>query len=190
MLKTLYEDLLNQANQDFVWLVIDDGSNDETEVFLKEIMQDTPINIKYIKKPNGGKHTAYNLACELVDTDLFFVAMDSDDRLKENAVNEIEAAWNEYKVDKSIKGFVFLCENKEGRMLYTTYDKEALKTSPSWQKAYLEGWFWGEAEYVFRTEYVKEFRYPEYSGERFFNEAYTYLQMTEKMIWKEKRPSS
>lgn len=181
-LKRLYCDLKVQTDKDFVWLVIDDGSTDGTEEFFNDIFEDGIIEVRYIKKENGGKHTAYNLACQITDTELLFIAMDSDDRLKENAIKEVKQCWLRNKKE-NICGMVFLCENNYGKKLYSKYNHNALKAQPSWRQAYRENFFWGEAEYILRTDYAKQFLYPEYAGEKFFNEAYTYMQMDAPLIW-------
>lgn len=181
-LKMLYEDLKAQTCKNFEWLVIDDGSTDDTKSYFDKISEEHLINIKYVRKENGGKHTAYNLACSITDTELIFITMDSDDRLKRNAVKQIEDAWNRYE-SKGICGLVFLCEDVVGRKLYTTYDRKRLDENPSWVDAYREKMFWGEAEYILKTDYARNYLYPQYSGEKFFNEAYTYMQMKEPLYW-------
>lgn len=181
-LKLLYEDLKLQTNKNFVWLVVDDGSTDDTKSFIKTILEENVIKIQYQIKENGGKHTAYNLACNIADTELIFIAMDSDDRLKKNAVEQIARCWENHK-NEGIAGLVFLCENSNGEKLCSIYNREQLKYNPSWAKAYSNKMFWGEAEYILRTEYAKQFLYPEYIGERFFNEAYTYMQMQDNLFW-------
>lgn len=183
LLPRLYTSLKNQTSKNFVWLIIDDGSVDGTEKWVEDIKQEDTIDVKYIKKTNGGKHTAYNLACQVADTELFFIAMDSDDQLTSKAVEEIEKCWEKCKNDKEIEGMVFLCEDPSGKMLYSYYDTIQLNKNPSWKAAYVNGWFWGEAEYILRTTYAREFLYPEYDNEKFFNEAYTYMQMDGKLVW-------
>lgn len=184
-LKKLYKDLIEQTSKNFIWLVIDDGSDDDTALFLNKILDENKISIQYIKKENGGKHTAYNLACDLAKTELIFITMDSDDSLKSNAVSEIETQWS--LIDKETYcGMVYLCENAENKLLYTVCDRNKLKKGISWYEAFRNNYFWGEAEYIFKTEYIKKYKFPVYKGEKFFNEAYVYLQLKGKLFWSDK----
>lgn len=90
IIKQLYHSLQKQRNFNFEWLVIDDGSNDNTEqIFLNEIIPfKNPFSIKYIKQKNGGKHRAINKAVREAKGDLFFI-VDSDDYLTEDATQKI-----------------------------------------------------------------------------------------------------
>ena len=66
-----YESLCNQKCKDFCWLIIDDGSTDDTEQLVKGWMEkDNGFEIQYIYKENGGMHTAHNTAYENITTEL------------------------------------------------------------------------------------------------------------------------
>lgn len=84
-LKKLYNSLIKQTNKNFIWLVIDDGSTDETENLLLEYKKENVIDIDYIYKQNGGKYTAMNLANELCTTK-YICCIDSDDTLLDDAI--------------------------------------------------------------------------------------------------------
>lgn len=84
-LKKLYNSLIKQTNKNFIWLVIDDGSTDETENLLLEYKKENVIDIDYIYKQNGGKYTAMNLAHELCTTK-YICCIDSDDTLLDDAI--------------------------------------------------------------------------------------------------------
>ena len=73
-----YESLQKQSCKDFVWLIVDDGSKDQTAKLVKEWQQqEKTFEIRYIYKENGGMHTAHNVAYENIDTELN-VCIDSD----------------------------------------------------------------------------------------------------------------
>ena len=84
-----YESLCKQKNKDFVWLIIDDGSSDNTEELVKNWQKEnSDFTIEYVKKENGGMHTAHNVAYKNIHTELN-MCIDSDDCIAENAVEKI-----------------------------------------------------------------------------------------------------
>ena len=92
-LQRTYESLCRQTCDDFLWLIIDDGSTDGTEKAVKEWMENkNKFEIRYCLKENGGLHTGYNKAIELADTELM-VCIDSDDFMPDNAVELICRKW-------------------------------------------------------------------------------------------------
>ena len=108
-IKKLYESLLLQKDKRFKWLVIDDGSTDNTEDFINSL-DENEIHVEYLKKNNGGKHTALNIAFENLNTDLACI-VDSDDYLKFDAVSEILRDWERYKDCANICGLCYLKKN-------------------------------------------------------------------------------
>ena len=84
-----YESLCSQNCKDFCWLIIDDGSIDNTAQLVKGWMEkDNGFKIQYIYKENGGMHTAHNIAYENITTELN-VCVDSDDCMAEDGVAKI-----------------------------------------------------------------------------------------------------
>ena len=77
-LNKCYESLKRQTSQDFIWLIIDDGSSDNTKELVDKWIKEDKINIKYIYQKNQGMHGAHNTAYENIDTELN-VCIDSDD---------------------------------------------------------------------------------------------------------------
>lgn len=86
-----YKSLCSPKCKDFVWLIVDDGSTDNTAELVKDWMsKDNGFEIQYIYKENGGMHTAHNVAYRNIHTELN-TCIDSDDALSENAVEKIMA---------------------------------------------------------------------------------------------------
>lgn len=106
-LKRAYQSLKNQTCYDFLWLIVDDGSKDDTAAKVEQWKKETTqFEIRYIYKENGGLHTGYNKAIELAETELM-VCIDSDDYMPPNAVQLIQDCWQRKKTD-SIGGIVGL----------------------------------------------------------------------------------
>ena len=87
-----YNSLCRQTCKDFEWLVIDDGSTDNTRELVQRFIDDSFISIRYIYKENGGLYTGYNTAYANIETELN-VCIDSDDYMPDNAVELIVETW-------------------------------------------------------------------------------------------------
>ena len=105
-LRGCYESLLNQTTTGFEWILIDDGSADETEALAKEFSRG-PFPFRYIRKENGGKHTALNAAHPFIHG-RYVLILDSDDTLTPDAVEQSLDAWSRYEADPSIGIVTFL----------------------------------------------------------------------------------
>ena len=93
LLPRLYQSLKNQTSKNFLWLVIDDGSTDNTKAVVRNwIDSEKDFEIQYIYKENGGLHTAYNEAIAHLETELA-VCIDSDDYMPNDAIAIITEFW-------------------------------------------------------------------------------------------------
>ena len=87
-LERLYSSLISQTDFRFEWLIVDDGSTDDTENMVVSWLDASPFPIRYIKQPNSGKHVAHNLGAAEASGE-YFICVDSDDWLEPNAVETI-----------------------------------------------------------------------------------------------------
>ena len=92
ILKNLYESLMRQTVQKFEWLIVDDGSTDETADLVATWQKENKISIRYLKQRNGGKQRAHNKGVEECKTELF-VCVDSDDYIAECSIESILKTW-------------------------------------------------------------------------------------------------
>ena len=100
-LKRPFESLCRQKCKDFIWLVIDDGSTDETEDFIEECKKNknADFRIEYHKKENGGRHTALNFSYQFIKTE-WVINLDSDDELTEDAIELLNSIIDTLPSDK------------------------------------------------------------------------------------------
>lgn len=182
-LKYCYDSLKNQSYKNFCWLIIDDGSTDETESLVETWKKENIIDIQYIKKQNGGKHTAYNLAVENCKTDLIIISLDSDDKFTNNAIQLFYDNWKKRDKRKKFVGVVGICTDQKYSSRYKYYYPFDKLKDMSLAKSLSQNLFNASAIFMFKTSYLKKYMYPEINGEKFFTEAYTYYQMDESMVW-------
>lgn len=91
IIEKLYRSLQRQTFRDFEWIVVDDGSTDNTqELFSGYLAEANDFPVRYVKTANGGKHRAINKGVALAEGELFFI-VDSDDHLTDNALEIINA---------------------------------------------------------------------------------------------------
>lgn len=92
-----YEALCRQTCKDFQWIIIDDGSTDNTRELVADWQsKDNGFSIRYIYKKNGGMYTGYNTAIALADTELT-VCIDSDDYMPDDAVEKVITYWAKHR---------------------------------------------------------------------------------------------
>ncbi len=171
-----YSCLKEQTNKNFEWLIVDDGSTDNTKNEVKKIRDSATIPIRYIYKENGGKHTAVNLGVKNIDT-ILTVILDSDDLLDVTAIDEIEKLHN-WNCDRpNICGYSFLKKYPDGRYMGDSFPVEGEYNFIDWRVNYVVS---GDQCDVFYTKYMKEFPFSEYPGERFIGESTAWIRMAKK----------
>lgn len=170
-LSRLYKSLLSQSSNDFVWLVVDDGSTDSTDQLISSWIEEKHIDIQYFRQNNMGKAAAHNKAAELCETELFF-CVDSDDYLPSNAIKDIIDNWVTIREDEFLIGIVGYKADKENKLITTLKDLKV--NSFKLKEGYDRYGLRGDTALVFRTEILKHVEFPQFFGEKFVPEAYLY----------------
>lgn len=178
LLGRLYKSLCNQTHKNFEWLVIDDGSTDDTKELIEEFIKEGNVKIRYIYKENGGLHTGYNTAYANINTELC-VCIDSDDYMPENAVEMIVDKWLKEGSEKycGLVGLDFYADTNQPIAGYFPDNLKECYYLDLYQKKIHKG----DAKYVMRTELMKKVA-PQigFAGEKFFNPTYMFLQVCDK----------
>jgi hypothetical protein len=176
LLHRCYESLLRQTNQNFEWLVIDDGSTDNTREVVETWIKERKVEIRYIYKENGGLHTGYNTAIANMDTELS-ICIDSDDWLPDNAIELILKEWNEKKND-NVAGLIGLDYTAEGNIIGDYLpDKEEIEPIQLLASKNNRG----DKKYVVKNSLYKTVApMPVYIGEKNFNPHYMILKLSAK----------
>ena len=170
-LHQVYESLCRQPSDDFEWLVVDDGSTDDTKSLVASWITESKIKINYCYKENGGMHTGHNKAYELITTP-FNVCIDSDDYMPDDAVALILK--NLKNLPSHCSGIVGLDADKSGQIIGTSIPIHLKHVKLN--ELYAKHGVRGDKKLVLRTNLVKTYPpYPIYEGERFVPLDYLYL---------------
>ncbi len=169
LLPRLYESLKNQTNLDFRWLIIDDGSEDDTRSLVSDFINKGDIDIEYHYKENGGVHTAKNEACRYINTELM-VFVPSDCIVKKDAVQKICDYWRDDKKNHSI-GMIFHYENLEtGEIIGGQFPENVTVVNGM---AVGEGYrVQSDKVFVFKSSFYKQFLYPVFPDEKLFPDSW------------------
>lgn len=169
LLKNAFKSLNNQSCFDFEWLIIDDGSIDNTQDVVKDFKTEK-FTIRYFKQQNGGKHRAINQAVQLAKGK-FFLILDSDDELKENAVEMIRKFCNQISTLPNYNQFAGVAGeriSREGKLLCGKGTKDYFVDATNLQrKKYHLG---GDMAEVYKTSLLKEYPFKEFNNENFLTE--------------------
>lgn len=170
MLYKLYDSLDKQTLIDFEWIIVDDGSIDGTEKVVKDIKSTcSKFPIIYIKKENGGKHTALNEAMQYVKGDYVFI-VDSDDYISQDAIESVISWCKEVDERKEVAGVAGLRAYQTGEIIGGNGDetKEYIEAKNTERKKYN---LLGDKAEVYKTEILKKYPFPVFEKEKFLSEA-------------------
>ena len=197
-----YESLCRQSNDDFDWLIIDDGSSDGTREWVEGlgdkirnsgsrfdwmgrvldgedenhfVIKTEKFLIEYVYKPNGGLYTGYNVAYATIKTELC-VCIDSDDYMPDNAVEKILKKWKSRPKDKEYCGIVGLDFNVVDCKPIGGFFPDNL--SEAYQMEIIHT---GDVKQVMRTDLMRKVA-PQvgFKGEKDFNPFYMLIQVLDK----------
>ena len=173
IIENLYRSLQRQSFTEFEWIVVDDGSSDNTqELFAGWVRENNPFPIRYIRQQNGGKCRGINRGLEMARGELFFT-VDSDDYLTEDALEKILLWESELPKDQKFCGFVANRGDAPDHTPNTLFEGDYVDGN-----AFdLYGRMDGERAFVFYTEIHRKYLYPEFEGEKFKTEAVTWNRM-------------
>jgi glycosyl transferase cpsO len=164
LLPRLFSSLRSQSFKDIEWLIVDDGSTDNTHDVVMAFIEENIIPIRYVFKRNGGKHRAINEGVQHAKGELFFI-VDSDDMLPENALKRVAEVYGQIKKDRSFGGVVGVDAYPDGRIVGSglpapIIDCNSIDIRSKYHVA-------GDLSEVFRTDVMREFPFPEIEGEKF-----------------------
>lgn len=182
-LKLTLQSLENQSYKNFEVIVVDDGSIDNTRDFISEYLKNTLLNLRYIYKSNGGKHTALNKGIELANSK-YFIILDSDDIFTDNALQFFFEKTIAIDNDEKFCGIICRCaEIKDGNIVLIGEKFPEEK----WITSYIDFHFgkgltihgsrYKDCCECIKTKILKEYQFPELVTTKFVPESYVFDQI-------------
>ena len=177
----LYKSIIQNiktSNIEAEWIVIDDGSTDNTKTIIEKWrdLNNPKITIKYIYQKNLGKMAAINKGTERITGELT-VDCDSDDYFTNNAFQIIEEYAPKLLKNKELYALCFLKENLEGKTSGKKFPRSNMLSTMF--DLYFKQEIEGEKILVFNTQIRKKFKHELEKNEKFITEARMYHKMDE-----------
>ncbi|OEH92142.1 glycosyltransferase family 2 protein [Bacillus solimangrovi] len=170
ILGNCYKSLKLQTSKSFVWMIIDDGSTDNTQELVEKWIAEKEITIIYLKKENGGKASALNMALNHVDTE-YFVCLDSDDTF---TIHAIELALDQLKKtieNEKICGVMALRNSDSGEVLGGKRIPDKVDEATVMD---ITDKFRIRSEFIqfYKMKILSKYRFPIVEGEKFISPEY------------------
>src|ERR671932_1255141 len=173
-LSRVYESLKRQTYRDFEWLIVDNGSIDNTPGLVEQWQKEAKFPIRYIYQNNKGKHMAYNLAAREAKGQLF-ICLDSDDACVAEALASFKYYWDSIpKAEQdNFFGVECPCQDQHGKLIGSYYPSNPTDTNFCEMRYRLKvkGERWGFQ----RTDILRQFPFPEVIGQN--------LYVAEMIVW-------
>lgn len=161
-LNKLYLSLIKQSFKDFEWLVVDDGSLDDTKSLINQYKNEGILNIQYYYQKNSGKHIAINRGLDLAKGEWFFI-VDSDDSLPWNSL----AVLNRYmqNIETGLSGVVARKAFENFNLIGDKFESHSF-ISDHIERRYIKN-LNGDLAEVYKTEVMKLYKFPIFEHQKF-----------------------
>lgn len=173
-LERLFASLKAQTDLDFEWIVIDDGSTDDTPKKIKEFMKEKPaFIIKRHRQENKGMYVAVNRGLDCVKGKMVFL-LGSDDMLTKNAVEVIKKEELSISGLKNFAGLAFSLVDENEQVIGTRTKESFIDATTLELKKYNIN---GDKCQVYYSNILTKFRFPEFENEKYQDMAYVFYQI-------------
>lgn len=158
-LDRLFNSLMGQTSKNFEWIIVNDGSEDDTEEKVKRYKEQADFNIQYVYQKNQGKHLSTNIGQEIASKELF-MCIDSDDWITHNAVEYILKDYSDYVVGKKDIGGMMYLDMDEGNQIIGSDIPNYEKIN--WLDLVYKQKMTGDKLYIFKTNIIKKYLFYSY----------------------------
>lgn len=176
-LHRVFDSLCAQTFRDFEWLVVDDGSTDNTSELIAKWAKTANFAIRYFRRPHLGRHMAHNFAIQQARGEMW-TAIDSDDALVPHALERIRRLWLEIPEPERHRffGVTGLCRDQHGRMVGRHFPTSPFDVDVR-EYLFVHRQFRGEKWGAGPMEAARRFPFPEIAATNFIPEGVQGLQM-------------
>lgn len=190
LLPRLYKSLREQTYHNFEWIIVDDGSTDDTEKICQRYLNERQFTVTYVSQNNSGKHVAINRGANIAHGEWFFI-VDSDDYLPPDSIALNEHYLDQISEDTSFAGVSGLCLDHEGQMLLfpgMTSDNLTTMIRKNLTREYIDATpqdyrekykMPGDRAEIIRTDLIRRFPFPSFPGETFVSEFYLWQSISD-----------
>lgn len=181
-LERAYRSLCRQEYKDFEWLIIDDGSSDNTKILVEKWIEEALIPIRYIYQSNQGMHGAHNTAFRNIESELC-ICLDSDDMLTDDCLSEVISYWDKHtEVHNEVAGIMGLDGYMDGSLLGSSFPDGMTMAVDGWLREIAN--MKGDKKLVYRTAVAKEVpEYPVFEDEKYGSMGFKSLHINQKYPW-------
>lgn len=196
-LQRLFDSLQRQSRLGFEWILVDDGSADETPALCRGFAEEAKFPFRYIRQENAGKHVAINRGAIEARGEWFFI-VDSDDYLPSDSIELNETYLAQIADKPGFAGVSGVCARADGSWLIgdglsledvdprvrDLFSREYVDATSQDYRGKLK--MPGDRAEIVRTELVRKYPFPSFAGERFVSEYYLWQSLSEeglKLRW-------
>jgi glycosyltransferase involved in cell wall biosynthesis len=176
LLPRVYECLKQQTFRDFEWLIVDDGSWDQTKALVESWQIEATMPIRYIWKENGGKHSAHNLCVKEAHADLF-VMVDSDDWMVPNALEVMLEEWRSIPNQQNYSGVCCLFQYPDGAVVGDRFPRDRMDSNAIDLRYNLN--VWGDKMGLIRMDILRQFPFPDDLGRHLIPESLVWNRISQ-----------
>lgn len=180
-LNNLYQSIIRNQERtpdlDCEWVIIDDGSKDETKFKVQEFINEHKVEIKYRYQANSGKMSAINYGTEIATGD-FIMDCDSDDYLTNYAFELIKNYSRKLLENENLYALAFLKKDEKGHISGRRF--MGVDGPTTMFDLYFKYNVEGEKILVYNAKIRKQFEHELVEGENFVTEARMYHKMDER----------
>lgn len=179
-IKQLILPQINGNMGEIEWIVVDDGSMDNTEGLFAKLCQENAIALRYYYQQNQGKHVAMNFAAQQA-RGKFWLTIDSDDTILPDALLKYYKAWNSIPENERNEycGVSARCIDSEGNIVGDKLPYQPMDVS--FTELRMKYRIEGEMLEMFRVDVLRQYPFPEYDSRmRYCPEAIAWFEMAKK----------